>query len=65
MKKKYRNTFYFLKIFFRALWSDPVFYPFFSKSILGFQKWTKINVQNSKPKILFEKIMQKWQKFRK
>jgi hypothetical protein len=25
----------------------------FGKSILAFQKWTKINVQNRKPKILF------------
>ena len=27
----------------------------FGKSILGFQKWTKINVQNRKAKILFQK----------
>jgi hypothetical protein len=27
----------------------------FGKSILGFQKWTKINVQNRKAKILFPK----------
>ena len=26
----------------------------FGKSILGFQKWTKINVQNRKAKILFQ-----------
>jgi hypothetical protein len=26
----------------------------FEKSILAFQKWTKINVQNRKPKILFQ-----------
>jgi hypothetical protein len=26
---------------------------FFEKSVLGFQNWTKINVQKSKPKTLF------------
>uniref|UniRef100_A0A6C0KRK6 Uncharacterized protein n=1 Tax=viral metagenome TaxID=1070528 RepID=A0A6C0KRK6_9ZZZZ len=26
-----------------------------SRTFRGFQKWTKINVQNPKPKILFEK----------
>jgi len=28
---------------------------FFSKSILGFRKWTKINVQNGKPEKSLEK----------
>ena len=31
----------------------------FGKSILGFQKWTKINVQNRKAKILFSKRVKK------
>ena len=45
---------YFLE--FRALWSQVIFHNFFWKSVLGFQKWTKINVQNQKPNLLFGKL---------
>jgi hypothetical protein len=30
---------------------------YFLKLYLGFEKWTKINVQNRKPKILFKNLL--------
>jgi len=32
----------------KACWSHPLFFLFFLKSLLGFGKWTFINVQNGK-----------------
>jgi len=49
------TLFLFLKNILRALWSKCRKTHFILKSILVFQKWTKINVQNSKPNSLFGK----------
>ena len=37
----------------KACWSHPLFYYFFRKSLLGFGKWTFINVQNEKNFLTF------------
>jgi len=47
------TIFSLIKIFFRALssqWSEK---HCFSNLLFGFQKWTKINVQNRKPNFPF------------
>ena len=45
--------FFSLSMFYNLLYKILDF--LFGKSILGFQNWTKINVQKSKPKILLPK----------